>query len=289
MLWKNQRESSNVEDRRGLHPGIALGGGATLVVIVVSLLFGADPQDILNQLGAGPAPGTTASAPGAPAEVPSDPHQDEQKHFVSVVLADTEDVWTAQFKALGRTYHDPTLVLFSGSVDSACGQAGAAVGPFYCPEDQKLYLDLSFLDELQTKLGAGGDFAQAYVIAHEVGHHVQHELGWMQPLDEARARGASQKQVNDLSVRTELQADFLAGVWAHYAQQTLGVVEPGDIEEALNAAQQIGDDKLEKEAQGCAVPDSFTHGTSAQRMRWFKRGYDTGDLKLGDTFHAKSL
>jgi predicted metalloprotease len=292
MQWKNRRQSSNVEDRRGMGVGggIAIGGGATLVIALLVMLMGGDPQQVLEQLG-GAQPGgtTTGAAPGEPGGPPDDPHQAEQKEFMSVVLADTEDVWGQLFGEMGRTYQQPKLVIFSGQVDSACGMASAAVGPFYCPGDQQLYLDLTFLDQMDRQLGASGDFAEAYVIAHEVGHHVQNLLGLMRPLDEARARGASEKTINELSVRAELQADFLAGVWAHYAQQTKGVLDPGDIEEALNAANSIGDDTLQKQAQGYAVPDSFTHGTSAQRVRWFRKGYETGDLRQGDTFSAKSL
>jgi predicted metalloprotease len=284
MLWKNRRESLNVEDRRGLSGGgLALGGGATLVVVVLALLFGADPQQLLSDLQSqgGLSTGTSPS-------VPVDPAQDETRHFVSVVLADTEDVWTDQFAKLGKQYQDPTLVLFSGQVDSACGYASAAVGPFYCPADQKVYLDLAFLDELSTRFNAPGDFPGAYVIAHEVGHHVQDLLGTTAKVDALRGR-LSEKEMNRLSVRMELQADFYAGVWAHYAQATKGVLEPGDIEEALTAASAIGDDRLQEEAQGRVVPDSFTHGTSEQRVRWFRKGYETGDLSQGDTFNAKSL
>jgi uncharacterized protein len=281
MLWKNRRQSQNVEDRRGSPAaGIALGGGS-IVIVLLALLFGVNPQDVLQQISTAPS-----SSPGV--EQPVDPHQEELKQFASVVLADTEDVWTKVFSDMGAQYSDPVLVLFSGQVDSACGFASAAVGPFYCPADRKLYLDLSFLDELSTRFNAPGDFPGAYVIAHEVGHHVQDLLGTMAEVD-AKREGASQEQANQLSVRLELQADFYAGVWAHYAQSTKGVLEPGDIEEALQAASQIGDDRLQQEGQGYVVPDSFTHGTSAQRVRWFKRGYETGDMKQGDTFAAKKL
>jgi uncharacterized protein len=281
MQWKNRRQSQNVEDRRGSPAtGIALGGG-TIVIVLLALLFGVNPQDILQQTST--APGST---PGV--EQPVDPHQEELKQFASVVLADTEDVWSQVFTEMGQQYEDPVLVLFSGQVDSACGYASAAVGPFYCPSDQKLYLDLSFLDELSTRFHAPGDFPGAYVIAHEVGHHVQNLLGTMAKVD-ARREGLSQEQANQLSVRLELQADFYAGVWAHYAQSTKGVLEPGDIEEALKAASEIGDDRLQQESQGRVVPDSFTHGTSEQRVRWFKRGYETGDIEQGDTFAAKKL
>lgn len=281
MLWKNRRQSSNVEDRRGSPAaGIALGGG-TIVIVLLALLFGVNPQDILEQTATAPGP-----APGV--EQPLDPHQEELKQFAAVVLADTEEVWTQLFSAMGRDYQYPTLVLFSGQVDSACGFASAAVGPFYCPGDQNLYLDLTFIDELATRFDAPGDFPAAYVIAHEVGHHVQYLLGTTQQVDVQRGR-LSAEQMNALSVRLELQADFYAGVWAHYAQATLGVLEPGDIEEALAAATAIGDDRLQQQSQGYIVPDSFTHGSSEQRMRWFKRGYETGDLSQGDTFGAKKL
>ena len=284
MRWQNRRQSTNIEDRRRVPAaGIALGGGGMIVVAVLALLFGANPQDVLQQITGG-----TTSAPGTTAEQPVNPHQEELKQFCSVVLADTEDVWTKLFAEQGRQYEYPTLVFFTGQVESACGFASAAVGPFYCPGDQNLYLDLSFLDELGTRFGATGDFPGAYVIAHEVGHHVQNQLGTMDKVN-ARRSGASEDQANELSVRLELQADFYAGVWAHYEQQTLGVLEPGDIEEALSAASAIGDDRLQMQAQGYIVPDSFTHGTSEQRARWFRLGYDSGDINKGDTFSAKKL
>ncbi len=283
MRWVGRRQSTNVEDRRGVRPGgLVVGGGiGTIVIVVLALLLGGDPGTVLDQL-------QNASPPGAATQQTIDPAQEPLKEFASVVLGDTEAVWAAQFKQMGKTYQPTTLVLFSGSVESACGLAGAAAGPFYCPSDQKVYLDLSFFDELSRKFGAPGDFAQAYVIAHEVGHHVQDLLGIS---DQVRAleKGASEAEVNDLSVRMELQADFLAGMWAHYARQDLQVLDPGDIEEALQAASAIGDDRLQMEAQGYAVPDSFTHGTSEQRSRWFRRGLDTGDMSQGDTFQATSL
>jgi uncharacterized protein len=282
MRWQGRRQSSNVDDRRRLPAaGLALGGGGALVIAVLALLFGFNPDDALQQL----AP---ATQPGVEAGQPVDPHQEELKQFVAVVLADTEDVWTRLFAEQGRQYEYPTLVLFTGQVESACGYASAAVGPFYCPGDENLYLDLSFLDELGSRFGATGDFPGAYVIAHEIGHHVQHQLGYTDAVDAQRGR-VSAAQQNALSVRLELQADFLAGVWAHYAQQNLGVLEPGDIEEALAAASAIGDDRLQMQAQGYTVPDSFTHGTSEQRQRWFTLGYETGDLSQGDTFSAKQL
>ncbi len=279
MLWRNRRESSNVEDRRGFGGGgggIAIGGGfGTLVLIVLALLFGVDPRQLLDQ-----AP----SQPGAsaPAQAPDSASEDDTTKFTRVVLADTEDVWNGLFQQMGRQYRDPTMVLFSGRVDSACGRATAAVGPFYCPGDQRVYLDTTFFDELHRRFGAPGDFAQAYVIAHEVGHHVQDLLGITGKVDAQRGR-LSEAQANQLSVRVELQADFYAGVYAHYAQQK-GYLEAGDIEEALRAASAIGDDRLQREGQGYVVPDSFTHGTSEQRVRWFRRGFETGDLRQGDTF-----
>ena len=283
MLWKGQRQSDNVEDRRGLSGGgMAIGGGlGGIVVLVIALLLGADPRQLLEQSrGVDPSSGTTTSRP-------TNPQEDELKQFSATVLASTEDVWADIFRQQGRTYSKPTLVLFTEAVRSACGEAGAAVGPFYCPGDQKLYLDLSFFNDLQTRFRAPGDFAQAYVIAHEVGHHVQNLLGTMDKVDAVRGR-MSEAEANQLSVRLELQADFLAGVWAHYAQQK-GILEAGDIEEALGAASAVGDDRLQREGQGYVIPDSFTHGTSEQRIRWFRKGLETGDLREGDTFSARSL
>jgi predicted metalloprotease len=283
MLWKGQRQSDNVEDRRGMSGGgMAIGGGlGGIVLLVIALLLGADPRQLLEQSrGVDPSTGTTTSRP-------INPQEDELKQFSATVLASTEDVWTDIFRQQGRAYSKPTLVLFTEAVRSACGEAGAAVGPFYCPGDQKLYLDLGFFNELQTRFRAPGDFAQAYVIAHEVGHHVQNLLGTMDKVDSVRGR-MSEAEANQLSVRLELQADFLAGVWAHYAQQK-GILEPGDIEEALGAASAVGDDRLQREGQGYIIPDSFTHGTSEQRIRWFRKGLETGDLRQGDTFSVRSL
>lgn len=283
MRWKGERQSQNVEDRRGGVRGAAIGGGGVIIVLLIAMLFGADPRALLEQIG-----GTTAlQTPGGGAHT-SSPEEEELKQFVSVVLAETEDVWNAQFQAMGRTYEEPTLVLFTGSVESACGNASAAVGPFYCPGDKKLYIDLSFYDVLRQRLGAPGDFAQAYVIAHEVGHHVQNLLGVSDQVHELRGR-VSEVEYNQASVRLELQADFLAGVWAHHTQRVKQLLEPGDIEEALNAASAIGDDKLQRESQGQVRPDAFTHGTSEQRVRWFKRGYETGDPSQGNTFEAERL
>lgn len=278
MRWRGERQSSKVEDRRGMsRGGIAVGGGlGGLALIVLALLFGADPREFLEQVPNG------VQVPGQQSSRPINPEEEELKQFVAVVLASTEDVWREQFRQLGRQYREPTLQLFTDRAESACGVAGSAVGPFYCPGDQKIYIDLSFFRELRTRFRAPGDFAQAYVIAHEVGHHVQNLLGTMDQVNSARGR-ASSRQNNDLSVRLELQADFYAGVWAHYAERR-GVVEPGDFEEALGAASAVGDDRLQREAQGYVVPDSFTHGSSEQRVRWFRRGFESGDFRQGDTF-----
>jgi predicted metalloprotease len=283
MLWRGQRQSENVEDRRGMsRGGIAIGGGlGSIVILIIALLLGADPRQLLEQSrGVDPTSGTQTSRP-------TNPQEDELKQFSATVLASTEDVWGEIFRQQGENYRKPTLVLFTDQVSSACGNAGAAVGPFYCPSDEKLYLDLSFFDDLQTRFRAPGDFAQAYVIAHEVGHHVQNLLGTMDKVDSVRGR-MSEAQANDLSVRLELQADFLAGVWAHYAQKK-GILEAGDIEEALGAASAVGDDRLQREGQGYVIPDSFTHGTAEQRSRWFRKGLETGDIRQGDTFSVRNL
>lgn len=278
MRWQMGRRSDNVEDRRGGGMVPVVGGGlGAIVLALIAMFLGIDPSIIL-QSG---TPQQTSPNSGSPEE-------EKTKDFISVVLADTEDVWTKQFRQMGRQYVEPKLVLFSGSVDSACGYAQAAMGPFYCPRDQKVYIDLSFYRELQNKLNAPGDFAQAYVLAHEVGHHVQTLLGISQQVDAARRR-SSEAQANQLSVRLELQADCLAGVWANQAQRERNVLEPGDIEEALNAASQIGDDRLQSRSRGYVVPDSFTHGTSAQRVRWFTRGFQSGDMNQCNTFATKSL
>jgi len=282
MRWRNNRESSNVEDRRGLRaaPTIAGGGIGTIIIVLVAMYFGIDPGFLL-QSG---APG------GAPAQqsVQRTPADDESRQFVSVVLADTEDTWRTLFRQMGGAYQDPKLVLFTGAVQSACGFAQAAVGPFYCPGDQKVYIDLGFFQELKNRFQAPGDFAQAYVIAHEIGHHVQNLLGISAKVQSLRDR-VSAAEANDLSVRLELQADCLAGVWAYHAHQSRQILEAGDVEEGLNAANAIGDDRLQMQAKGYVAPDSFTHGSSAQRVRWFKRGVSGGDLRQCDTFNAAQL
>ncbi|HEX3229945.1 MAG TPA: neutral zinc metallopeptidase [Pyrinomonadaceae bacterium] len=277
MRWRDERQSTNIEDRRGMSGGkIAIGGLGGIVLLVIALLFGADPRQLLEQLPQqGGNPQTSRSV---------NPQDEELKQFVAVVLAQTEDAWGEIFRRMGKSYRKPTLVLFTDQVDSGCGVAGAAVGPFYCPRDEKLYIDLAFFRELRTRFRAPGDFAVAYVVAHEVGHHVQNLLGTMDRVDSARRR-MSEEQANRVSVRLELQADFLAGVWAYYAQNR-GIVEPGDVEEALGAASAVGDDRLQREGQGYVVPDSFTHGTSEQRARWFRKGLETGDVRAGDTFSA---
>lgn len=282
MRWRGERQSANIEDRRGMSGGkIAVGGGlGTLVILIIALLFGADPRQLLEQV-----PSDTSS--GVESSRPLNPEEEELKQFVSVVLAKSEDVWNDVFRQNGRQYREPTLVLFTDQVQSACGMAGAAVGPFYCPGDEKVYIDLSFYEELRRRFNAPGDFAQAYVIAHEVGHHVQNLLGISDRVDAMRGQ-VDKVEANKLSVRLELQADFFAGMFARYVQNQ-GVLEAGDIEEALRAASAIGDDKIQRQTRGYVVPDSFTHGTSEQRLRWFKRGYDTGDMRQGDTFSASSL
>jgi predicted metalloprotease len=295
MLWRGGRRSDNVEDRRGfggggMRMGGGIGGIGLLVVIVGALFFGVDPTTLLQQLeGGSPDIGYQQDQQSAQMDGGADGSggaTDEEKDFVSAVLADTEDTWTALFHDMGRTYVDPHLVLFSGQVQSACGFAETAMGPFYCPGDSKVYIDLEFYDELKRRFEAPGDFAQAYVIAHEVGHHVQHLLGITDQVD--RMTGG-QSGANGISVRVELQADCFAGVWAYHANQERKILEPGDVEEALNAAAAVGDDRLQKQSQGTIVPDSFTHGSSAQRVRWFKTGFSRGELGDCDTFSAKQL
>ena len=262
-----------------MSPGVMVGGGAvTLIVIVIALFLGVDPKPLLQQAQQQQQGQSQNSGP-----VQASPEEEAQAKFVSVVLADTEDVWTRIFASAGKKYEKPVLVLFRGQVQTACGNAGAAVGPFYCPGDQKVYIDLSFYDQLKRQLHSPGDFAQAYVIAHEIGHHVQNQLGLTRKVDEARGR-VSEEEYNKLSVRLELQADFFAGVWANHAQKNRAMLEKGDLEEALNAAHNIGDDTLQRQTQGGIDPASFTHGTSEQRKRWFKKGFETGDINQGDTF-----
>ncbi|HLY10156.1 MAG TPA: neutral zinc metallopeptidase [Planctomycetota bacterium] len=273
MQWSGRRESDNVDDERGSGGGggrIAIGGGATILICLAAWALGIDPRQLLNS-------GLVDNAPSV--QRTPDASQESLKHFVSVVLADTEDVWHVQFVKLGQTYREPRLVLFSGQVSSACGMAGSAVGPFYCPGDQKVYLDLEFFQELRDRFHAPGNFAEAYVVAHEVGHHVQKLLGVSDRVHAQRSR-LSDRESNQLSVRLELQADFLAGVWAYHAQQMKKILDPGDLDAALRAANAIGDDRLQKQSRGYVTPDSFTHGTSAQRIRWFRKGFETGDVKL---------
>jgi len=273
------RRSDNIEDRRGIGVPLVAGGGiGTILLVLAALFFGIDPSVILQTDQTGP-PARTTEAPS------TSPGQDEIRDFVAVVLADTEDTWADLFRRMNREYQDPRLVLFTGSVQSACGIAGAAVGPFYCPGDRKLYLDLDFFSELRTRFGAPGDFAQAYVIAHEVGHHVQTLLGISDRVAATRQR-ADRATANALSVRQELQADCFAGVWAHHANRSRQVLEVGDLEEALGAAAAIGDDRLQRQAAGRVAPESFTHGTSAQRVRWFRRGFEAGAPNQCDTFNT---
>ena len=284
MKWIGRRESGNVEDRRGMSGGkVAAGGGVigVLIYLVYTFMSGGqiDPSQVQQQIGG-----------DAPVQMTAEEQQedDQRAKFVKVVLADTEDVWNKLFQQQGQTYQDPVLVLFRGQVESACGYASSAVGPFYCPGDNKLYIDLSFYEDLQHKLNAPGDFPMAYVVAHEVGHHIQNLNGTAAKVNRMRQQ-LSEREFNKYSVMMELQADFLAGVWAHHANQMNAILEPGDIEEALNAASAIGDDRLQQQSGGRVVPDAFTHGTSAQRTYWFKKGYETGDVRQGDTFNAPDL
>lgn len=291
MKWEKGRRSSNVEDRRGsggggmrMGAGIGkLGFGGIAIVMVVGLLMGKNPLEMLSLLGQmqGDAPSTSPTPQGPPVD-------DQASQFVGSILGDTEDVWTAIFRGSGSQYQAPKLVLFSGSVQSACGGATSAVGPFYCPGDRKVYLDTSFFEQMRRQLGGGGDFAEAYVIAHEVGHHIQTLTGVSAKVNAQRQQG-SVKGAEGLLVRQELQADCYAGVWAHHGQKRHAWMEPGDIEEALNTATAIGDDRLQKQATGTVVPDSFSHGSSEQRVRWFRRGFDSGDAGRCDTFSEQRL
>jgi hypothetical protein len=285
MQFKGRRQSNNVEDLRGSGGGRRIGfkGGliGTLVIAAIVYFLGGNPMQVLNMMDTGEGVSTE--------EIVLSPQEQEMTEFVSVVLADTEDVWNMLFNQMGQSYREPKLVLFRGSVNSACGMAESATGPFYCPGDEKVYLDLEFLEELQARLGAEGDFAVAYIIAHEVGHHVQRLLGTMNNLDRVRASGASASRVNEMTVRLELQADFLAGVWIHHAQRMKSIMETGDLEEALNAASAVGDDQIQLNTRGYVTPDSFTHGTSSQRKKWLKKGIETGDIRYGDTFNTDAL
>ena len=285
MKWENDRRSDNVEDRRGirLSRGVMGGGIGTIILVLAALYFGIDPSVILNQTttqDAGTPPGTATQE--RPAE------ENRMADFVSVVLADTEDTWHELFRQSGKTYKEPKLVLFTGAVDSACGFAQSATGPFYCARDSKVYIDLQFFKDLENRFHAPGEFAQAYVIAHEVGHHVQNLLGISNKVNSLQ-QGADKLQANELSVRIELQADCLAGIWAYHANRSRKIVEAGDIEAALRAASSIGDDRIQKQTQGYVVPESFTHGSSEQRVRWFKRGNDTGTFAQCNTFKTERL
>lgn len=281
MKWQGRRKSSNVEDRRGMGgPGKGMiGGGLGLIIVIIVTLLGGNPGDLLNNL--------PSNQPQSNVPYEATAEEQELAEFVSVVLADTEDIWTEVLGKEGIKYVEPTLVLFSGSVESACGVAGSSTGPFYCSRDQKLYIDLSFYNELRDRFKAPGDFAMAYVVAHEVGHHIQNLLGVIDQVHELQGK-ISKEEYNQYSVRLELQADYLAGVWAHHAQG-MGYLDKGDIDEALNAAAAIGDDRIQKQAQGYVVPESFTHGTSEQRQRWLYKGFQTGDLSQWNTFEAKDL
>jgi len=290
MRWRDMRESDNVEDREGRSSGIPFGGGLKIgglglvAVVAISLLLGQNPLEVLDMLqgGGGPVVEAPTAPPGAR---PGSPVRDENKEFVARIVGDTEDTWSRIFQQSGRRYAPPKLVLFRGGVDSACGIASSAVGPFYCPGDHQVYLDLSFFQELKSKFGAPGDFARAYVIAHEVGHHVQTLLGISDQLERQRAR-AGETARNALSVKLELQADCFAGVWGHYARQR-GLLEPGDLESGLTAAAAIGDDRLQQQSRGYVRPESFTHGSSPQRVRMFRTGFESGDPKQCDTFAAQ--
>ncbi len=282
MRWRGRRQSENIEDRRSMSAGPVIAGGGilTLLLIVFALFMGVDPMTVLNQQAPVGAP------VDQPAEASGEP--DELSQFVRTVLADTEDVWTTLLEREGQTYRPPTLVLFTNQVQSACGFASAAMGPFYCPADQKVYIDLQFYRQLKDDFGAPGEFAQAYVLAHEVGHHVQNLLGISDQVRQAQSR-ASQTEGNELSVRLELQADFFAGVWAHHAHRMHQILEPGDLEQGLRAASAIGDDRLQRRSQGYVVPDSFTHGSSEQRVRWFRLGLQSGNFTDGNTFETDKL
>lgn len=285
MKYKGRRQSANIEDRRGMSTSrkVGIGGGiGSVIIALVIILLGGDPEAAMELMNAGSGYQETA------VEYQPTPHEQELTEFVSVVLADTEDVWHMLFSNSGLEYREPTLVLFSGQVESACGFSAAATGPFYCPGDERVYIDLLFLEQLQDQLGAQGDFAIAYIISHEVGHHVQKLMGTLEQVY-GQKQTVSEKKFNELTVRLELQADFYAGIWAHYAQKMKNILDEGDIQEAMNAAGAVGDDRLQMKSRGYVVPDSFTHGTSAQRMNWFKKGFSTGDVKQGDTFGRNAI
>ncbi len=287
MRWKNGRRSRNVEDRRRMTPKKAVGGGLVIVVIaVIAMLFGVDPTEVLNMLSESPVQQNQSGTSRSQTRQ-ADPN-DELADFISVVLGDTEDTWHELFRQMDRTYEEPKLVLFSDAVQSACGYAKSAMGPFYCSGDKKVYIDLTFYRDLRDRFKAPGDFAQAYVIAHEIGHHVQNILG-ISPKVHAMRRQVSEAEGNQLSVMLELQADCLAGVWAYHADKARNIVEQGDVQEALDAATAIGDDRLQQQSRGYVTPDSFTHGTSAQRVRWFTTGIRSGQVNQCNTFSAETL
>ena len=285
MRWRGGRRSSNIEDRRGAKatPRLLGGGIGMIVLVLVAMYFGVDPTPLLRTMQQSPSASTSGTTPSAE-DLKNDPLAD----MVSVVVADTEDVWSTIFDRQGRGYQAPTLVLFSGATRSACGLGQAAMGPFYCPADQKVYIDLSFYDQMRTRFRAPGDFAQAYVIAHEIGHHVQNLLGISNQVHSMKQR-VSQVEGNALSVRLELQADCLAGVWANHADRARNIIEDGDVDEALNAASAIGDDTLQRQGRGTVVPETFTHGTAKQRQRWFRTGLQSGDADACDTFNADQV
>jgi len=293
MRWESGRRSDNVEDIRGRSTGLGgrgvkLGGLGMVIAFIAALVLGVDPFALMSTVESVTAPPSAPTQASRPAPGPGAPAKDEQAEFVSVVLADTEDTWGQIFGASGKRYHPPKLVMFSGGVQSACGMTSAAAGPFYCPADQKVYLDLDFFRELDRRFGAPGDFARAYVIAHEVGHHVQNLLGIAGQVRDLQGR-ASERDANALSVRMELQADCLAGVWGHHANRQRQLLEPGDVEEGLRAASAIGDDNIQKRSAGYVRPESWTHGSSDMRVRWFKRGLESGRVEQCDTFRAAQL
>lgn len=286
MRWQGRRQSDNIEDRRGMRIGrtAGIGGVGLVAVYLISMYFGVDPAVLLGGIQSS----QVGTEPGSSEPYQESAHEAEQRQRIAVVLADTEDVWGAVMADMRGSYRRPKLTLFSGAVESGCGVAESAMGPFYCPADERVFIDLSFFDEMEQGLGAGGDFAQAYVVAHEVGHHVQNLLGTSAQMQERRQR-VGEIEANQLSVRLELQADCYAGLWAKHADQAASILEAGDIDEALGAASAVGDDRLQRRAGGQVVPDSFTHGTSGQRTRWFRRGFDTGTLEACDTFSAADL